>query len=199
MYKQNGTTAFGNLTYEYDKNGNRTKTGGSFACTGVPPAVRSINYNSANHQTTFADKTLTYDNNGNLQTVRVMAEAPYLDGIVGVYYDAARLSNLLSNAKDSIAFCEKCLQYDLRERERLQYLIALAEALRQEELFAQAEKVLEEAFTLAKADVAALPRLYMEIGMLKRLTNLPDEACRSFQQAAHALESHPYSNNDSHY
>ena len=59
----------GDLTYEYDKNGNRTKTGGSFARTGVPPAVRSINYNSANHQTAFADKTLTYDNNGNLQTI----------------------------------------------------------------------------------------------------------------------------------
>jgi RHS repeat-associated protein len=27
------------------------------------------NYNAANHQTAFADKTLTYDNNGNLQTI----------------------------------------------------------------------------------------------------------------------------------
>lgn len=27
MYKQNGTTVLGDLTYEYNKNGNRTKTG----------------------------------------------------------------------------------------------------------------------------------------------------------------------------
>ena len=68
-YKQNGTTVLGNLTYEYDKNGNRTKTGGSFARTGVPPAVASTAYNAANHQTTFDNKTLIYDNNGNLQEI----------------------------------------------------------------------------------------------------------------------------------
>jgi RHS repeat-associated protein len=68
-YKQNGTTVLSDLTYEYDKNGNRIKTGGSFARTGIPQAVGSTAYNAANHQTTFADKTLTYDNNGNLQTI----------------------------------------------------------------------------------------------------------------------------------
>ena len=30
-YKQNGTTVIGDLTYEYDKAGNRTKIGGSWA------------------------------------------------------------------------------------------------------------------------------------------------------------------------
>ena len=59
----------GNLTYEYDKNGNRTKTGGTFARTGIPSAVGSTNYNAANHQTTIGDKVLTYDNNGNLQMI----------------------------------------------------------------------------------------------------------------------------------
>jgi len=68
-YKQNGTTLLGNLTYEYDKNGNRTKIGGSFARTGLPQATTSTAYNTANHQTTFGDKTLIYDNNGNLQTI----------------------------------------------------------------------------------------------------------------------------------
>lgn len=34
-----------------------------------PQAVASTAYNAANHQTTFGDKTLTYDNNGNLQTL----------------------------------------------------------------------------------------------------------------------------------
>jgi RHS repeat-associated protein len=68
-YKQNGTTVLGDLTYEYDKAGNRTKIGGSFARTGIPQAITSTAYNAANHQTTFGDKTLTYDNNGNLQTI----------------------------------------------------------------------------------------------------------------------------------
>jgi RHS repeat-associated protein len=68
-YKQNGTTVLGDLTYEYDKNGNRTKLGGSFARTGISQAIASTAYNAANHQTTFGDKTLTYDNNGNLQTI----------------------------------------------------------------------------------------------------------------------------------
>jgi YD repeat-containing protein len=72
-YKQNGTTMLGNLTYEYDKNGNRIRTGDSFARTGVPEAVSSTAYNAANHQTMFGDKTLTYDNNGNLQTITDMS------------------------------------------------------------------------------------------------------------------------------
>jgi RHS repeat-associated protein len=68
-YKQNGTTVLGNLTYEYDKNGNRIKTGGSFARTGLPQAITSTAYNAVNHQTTFGDKTLTYDDNGNLTSI----------------------------------------------------------------------------------------------------------------------------------
>ena len=68
-YKQNGTTMLGDLTYEYDKNGNRTKIGGSFARTGIPQAITTTAYNSANHQTTFGDKTLTYDNSGNVEMI----------------------------------------------------------------------------------------------------------------------------------
>jgi YD repeat-containing protein len=68
-YKQNGTTILGDLTYEYDKNGNRSRIGGSFARTGIPQGVSSTAYNAANHQTTFGDQTLTYDNNGNLTSI----------------------------------------------------------------------------------------------------------------------------------
>jgi YD repeat-containing protein len=57
------------LTYDYDKAGSRTRIGGTWARTGVPQAISSTPYNAANHQTTFGDKTLTYDNNGNLQTI----------------------------------------------------------------------------------------------------------------------------------
>jgi RHS repeat-associated protein len=59
----------GNLTYEYDKAGNRTKIGGSFARTGIPQGVGSTNYNAANQQMSFGDKTLTYDDNGNLTSI----------------------------------------------------------------------------------------------------------------------------------
>ncbi|MGI0013411.1 MAG: DUF6531 domain-containing protein, partial [Nitrososphaera sp.] len=67
-YKQ-GATLLGNLTYEYDKAGNRTQTGGSFARTGIPQAISTSNYNAANHQLALGDKTMTFDNNGNLSTI----------------------------------------------------------------------------------------------------------------------------------
>jgi len=59
----------GDLTYEYDKAGNRTKTGGSYARTGMPEAITSTSYDANNRQLTFGDKTLAYDDNGNLQSI----------------------------------------------------------------------------------------------------------------------------------
>jgi len=68
-YKQNGTMVIGELTYEYDKAGNRTKTGGSWARTGMPEAITSTSYDANNRQLTFGDKVLAYDDNGNLQSI----------------------------------------------------------------------------------------------------------------------------------
>jgi YD repeat-containing protein len=68
-YKQNGTTLLGDLTYEYDKSGNRTKIGGSWARTGMPEPLTTTNYDANNRQLTFTDKTLAYDDNGNLQSI----------------------------------------------------------------------------------------------------------------------------------
>ena len=68
-YKQNGTTVIGDLTYEYDKAGNRTKTGGSWARTGMPEPVTATSYDANNRQLTFGDKILAYDDNGNLQSI----------------------------------------------------------------------------------------------------------------------------------
>ena len=62
----NGTTLLGNLTYEYDAAGNRTKIGGSYARTGLPQPVSSSSYNEANQQTAWAGTMQTYDANGNL-------------------------------------------------------------------------------------------------------------------------------------
>src|SRR5207244_7680216 len=50
-YKQDGTTVLGDLTYEYDKAGNRMKVGGSFARKGIPESVSSTSYNAGNQQT----------------------------------------------------------------------------------------------------------------------------------------------------
>jgi YD repeat-containing protein len=66
---QNGTTILGDLIYGYDGAGNRATVGGSWARTGIPQTVASTSYNAANHQLTFDDKTLTYDNNGNLTSI----------------------------------------------------------------------------------------------------------------------------------
>jgi RHS repeat-associated protein len=64
-YKKD-TTVIGNLTYEYDADGHRSKAGGSFARTNFPDVVSSATYNAANQQTAFNGQTLTYDANGNL-------------------------------------------------------------------------------------------------------------------------------------
>jgi RHS repeat-associated protein len=64
-YKKGGVT-LGDLTYEYDAAGHRTKVGGNFARTGVPPVLNTASYDVANKQTAFASQSLSYDNNGNL-------------------------------------------------------------------------------------------------------------------------------------
>jgi RHS repeat-associated protein len=65
VYKKD-TTVLGNLTYEYDQAGKRTKVGGSFARTGMPQALTSATYGTGNRLTQRAGANLTYDDNGNL-------------------------------------------------------------------------------------------------------------------------------------
>jgi RHS repeat-associated protein len=62
----NGPTVLGTLTYAYDKAGNRIKTGGTWAGTGLPAALASATYDAANELTTWGGGALTYDLNGNL-------------------------------------------------------------------------------------------------------------------------------------
>jgi RHS repeat-associated protein len=58
------------LTYAYDPAGNRVRTGGSWARTLLPTAISSATYDAANRQLTLGPKTMTYDLNGNLATLR---------------------------------------------------------------------------------------------------------------------------------
>jgi RHS repeat-associated protein len=66
-YKQ-GATTLGDLMYTYDAAGNRTKTGGTFARSNIPPALTTTSYNANNQQLTLGTTTETFDLNGNLAT-----------------------------------------------------------------------------------------------------------------------------------
>ncbi|MFO0775967.1 MAG: RHS repeat-associated core domain-containing protein [Nitrospiraceae bacterium] len=95
-YRQ-GTTTLGTLTYTYDAAGNRTKQGGTYARSNIPPALSVVSYNANNQQTTFGANTLTYDLNGNLTTVTDnLGTATYtwnarnqLTGITGTSFTAS--------------------------------------------------------------------------------------------------------------
>ncbi len=66
---RNTTGLLGDLTYQYDAAGNRIGGGGSFARALLPDPVLSSTYDAANQQLAFADKTMTFDDNGNLTTM----------------------------------------------------------------------------------------------------------------------------------
>jgi RHS repeat-associated protein len=61
-----GTTKLGTLSYAYDADGNRTAVGGTWARTGLPPALASAAYDDANQILTWAGTSFAYDGNGNL-------------------------------------------------------------------------------------------------------------------------------------
>ncbi len=61
-----GATTLGDLAYEYDADGHRSATWGSYARTGIPAAMASATYNVVNERTAQGATTLTYDNAGNL-------------------------------------------------------------------------------------------------------------------------------------
>ncbi|HEX7174811.1 MAG TPA: RHS repeat-associated core domain-containing protein [Pyrinomonadaceae bacterium] len=64
-YKK-GAELLGDLAYEYDAAGRRTKVGGSYSRTGLPQPLTSATYNAANQVTQRGATNLTYDANGNL-------------------------------------------------------------------------------------------------------------------------------------
>jgi RHS repeat-associated protein len=63
-----GTSPMGNLLYSYDGDGRIAQVSGSFARTGLPVAVTSASYDSANRLTAWGtNSSFSYDANGNLQ------------------------------------------------------------------------------------------------------------------------------------
>jgi RHS repeat-associated protein len=67
---RNATSTLGDLTYQYDAAGNRTRVGGSLARTGLPdPVAAAATYDAANRQLTLGDKQMIFDANGNLTSI----------------------------------------------------------------------------------------------------------------------------------
>lgn len=130
---------------------------------------------------------------------RLMIEAPDFEEMAAAYYDAARLQNLLGNATEALVLCEKCLQYQLRERERLSCLSIYGEALRQEGRFEEAEQTLEKIVQDVSADRGALANLYFSLGLIRRSTNRLAEARETFEKALGTLRADPYLHDDLHF
>src|SRR5205807_9831447 len=63
---QFGANTLGNLSYAYDPLGRRTQVGGSFARTGLPGAVTTATYDTANELTNWNGTAISYDSNGNM-------------------------------------------------------------------------------------------------------------------------------------
>lgn len=66
---RNALGQLGNLTYQYDPSGNRVGVGGSLARSRLPDAVAQTAYDAANQQQQFGNRQLTYDGNGNLESL----------------------------------------------------------------------------------------------------------------------------------
>lgn len=127
---------------------------------------------------------------------RLIDTTPGFAEIGIVYHDAARLHSLLGDTKNAIDFCERCLQCELEEPQRLWCLNLLAECLRCEERFAEAERTVVEAFSHLDSDKGTLPALLLTLGLIQRYSNRPAEARETFHRAIAALKVHPYLSND---
>jgi RHS repeat-associated protein len=96
---RNALGLLGDLTYQYDPAGNRTTVGGSFARTLLPDPVPSATYDAANRQLAFGNRTMAFDDNGNLTT---LTEGP---GSTAFAWDARnRLTTLTGTATASFAY-----------------------------------------------------------------------------------------------
>ena len=109
------------------------------------------------------------------------------------YIDAARMHSMLGNVDKAITHCERCLEREINENQRILCLIVYAQALQQEERFTEAEQAIAEAFRYGKNYKSGLVHgLYIELGGIQRSTNRLAESKKSFEQALAAVKSDPY-------
>jgi tetratricopeptide (TPR) repeat protein len=129
---------------------------------------------------------------------QVIAKRPDNETVTTAFYFAARIHNLMGDTEKTVPLCEKCLQHELGDRERLECLMILVEALRSQERFAEAERVVGEARRYVGADkqyVEADKRiaqwLSLEIGLIQRLSNRLVDAVETFKQMLVEVEADP--------
>ncbi|MFQ6029467.1 MAG: RHS repeat domain-containing protein [Dehalococcoidia bacterium] len=89
----------------YDPPGNRIAVDGSFARTLLPDPVPSATYDEANQQLAFGDKAMTYDPNGNVETITDPT------GTTSFTWDGRNRLSALSGPTVTASF-----QYDAMER-----------------------------------------------------------------------------------
>jgi tetratricopeptide (TPR) repeat protein len=129
---------------------------------------------------------------------RVMDKSSDNEKITSASYFAARIHTLLGRTDKAVTLCEKCLQHELGERERLECLMTLIEALRSQERFTEAERVIEDARRYVgtdnqyvEADKRVTQRLSLESGLVQRLSNRLADATKTFKQMIMEVEADP--------
>jgi len=114
------------------------------------------------------------------------------------YLDAAIVHYLVGHTRQAIIFCEKCLQCELDEWQRISCLTVQAGALRIDGKFKEAEEVIRETLERARSYKTILPNLYIELGLTQTATNRLADAQLTFQQALAALDGDPYKERKGH-
>ena len=99
---------------------------------------------------------------------RVKGNGPNFEGKTTAYLDAATLHDLLGNVDKATSLCEKFLQCELHEWERISGLIVYGQALRSAGRFGEAEHKIEEALRYASKYKLLLAHLYLELGLDQR-------------------------------
>ena len=66
LYESTAAGVLGDLTYQHASDGRRIRTGGTFARIALPDATATATYDAANQQLAFGDRTMSFDDNGNL-------------------------------------------------------------------------------------------------------------------------------------
>jgi len=92
----------------------------------------------------------------------------------------------------AIALYEQAIRGAPSKSNRLYCLLCIGRALCSQGQYAQAERRLREALELVEADAQLLPRVYFELGRVQRLSERPEVAVESFEQAMTALGLGPH-------
>ena len=166
---------------------------------------RGVAHTLLAHCLSFTDPTASAESGriGLEVLEHVMTESSGSEQTTSAYYFAARIHNLLGDTDKTVVLCEKYLQRELGGRERLECMIVLAEALRCEERYQEAERAIECALRYVgtdkeyeEADKRIKQRLALERGLIQRLSNRFANAIETFRHILVEVEADPGLCND---